>query len=111
MFQMCGVFAEFERSMIVERVNAGLATARANGVRLGRGNRKDDQWSADEQRWGRNQVTVMRVMKRLGIAGKLRGPRDVTADPPGEEKFQRKAICLCKLRLQSQPFLWSQGSF
>lgn len=30
MFQMCGVFAEFERSMIVERVNAGLARAKAD---------------------------------------------------------------------------------
>src|SRR6201988_5020702 len=28
MFQMCGVFAEFERSMIRERVTAGLARAR-----------------------------------------------------------------------------------
>jgi DNA invertase Pin-like site-specific DNA recombinase len=36
MFQMCGVFAEFERSMIVERVNAGLKRARANGKALGR---------------------------------------------------------------------------
>jgi DNA invertase Pin-like site-specific DNA recombinase len=36
MFQMCGVFAEFERAMIVERVNAGLARAREKGVRLGR---------------------------------------------------------------------------
>ncbi len=36
MFQMCGVFAEFERAMIVERVNAGLDRARANGTRLGR---------------------------------------------------------------------------
>ena len=36
MFQMCGVFAEFERAMIRERVNAGLARARANGKRLGR---------------------------------------------------------------------------
>jgi DNA invertase Pin-like site-specific DNA recombinase len=36
MFQMMGVFAEFERAMIVERVNAGLARARANGTRLGR---------------------------------------------------------------------------
>ena len=27
MFQMCGVFAEFERSMIRERVIAGLARA------------------------------------------------------------------------------------
>ena len=36
MFQMLGVFAEFERGMIRERVNAGLARARANGVKLGR---------------------------------------------------------------------------
>lgn len=36
MFQMCGVFAEFERAMIRERVNAGLARARARGKRLGR---------------------------------------------------------------------------
>src|SRR5262245_41524152 len=36
MFQMCGVFAEFERSMIRERVNAGLARAKASGTKLGR---------------------------------------------------------------------------
>lgn len=36
MFQMLGVFAEFERGMIRERVNAGLARARAKGTRLGR---------------------------------------------------------------------------
>jgi DNA invertase Pin-like site-specific DNA recombinase len=30
------VFAEFERSIIVERVNAGLALARAQGKTLGR---------------------------------------------------------------------------
>jgi len=36
MFQMCGVFAEFERGMIRERVNAGLARAKAKGVTLGR---------------------------------------------------------------------------
>ena len=36
MFQMLGVFAEFERGIIRERVNAGLARARANGTRLGR---------------------------------------------------------------------------
>ena len=33
---MLGVFGEFERAMIRERVNAGLARARAKGVRLGR---------------------------------------------------------------------------
>jgi DNA invertase Pin-like site-specific DNA recombinase len=36
MFQMCGVFAEFERGMIRERVNAGLARAKAKGTKLGR---------------------------------------------------------------------------
>ena len=36
MFQMLGVFAEFERGMIRERVNAGLARARAKGTKLGR---------------------------------------------------------------------------
>jgi DNA invertase Pin-like site-specific DNA recombinase len=36
MFGMMGVFAEFERAMIRERVNAGLDRARAQGKRLGR---------------------------------------------------------------------------
>ena len=36
MFQMMGVFAEFERAMIQERVRAGLARARGEGKRLGR---------------------------------------------------------------------------
>jgi DNA invertase Pin-like site-specific DNA recombinase len=36
MFQMMGVFAEFERAMVRERVLAGLKRARAKGKRLGR---------------------------------------------------------------------------
>ena len=36
MFQMMGVFAEFERSMIQERVRAGLRRAKAEGKQLGR---------------------------------------------------------------------------
>lgn len=36
LFQMLGVFAEFERAIICERVRAGIARARARGVRLGR---------------------------------------------------------------------------
>jgi DNA invertase Pin-like site-specific DNA recombinase len=36
MYGMLGVFAEFERAMIVERVKAGRARARAQGKRLGR---------------------------------------------------------------------------
>ena len=36
MFQMLGVFAEFERAMIRERVMMGLARAKADGIKLGR---------------------------------------------------------------------------
>src|SRR5438876_11475279 len=36
MFQMMGVFAEFERAMIQERVRAGLRRAVAEGKALGR---------------------------------------------------------------------------
>jgi DNA invertase Pin-like site-specific DNA recombinase len=36
MFQICGAFGEFERSMIRERINAGLARARRAGKVLGR---------------------------------------------------------------------------
>jgi DNA invertase Pin-like site-specific DNA recombinase len=36
MFQIMGVFAEFERAMIQERVKAGLSRARAEGKSLGR---------------------------------------------------------------------------
>ena len=36
MFQMMGVFAEFERSMIRERVNSGIARAKSKGQKFGR---------------------------------------------------------------------------
>ena len=36
MFQMCGVFAEFERRILSERVKAGLRRAKAEGKVLGR---------------------------------------------------------------------------
>jgi DNA invertase Pin-like site-specific DNA recombinase len=36
MFQMMGVFAEFERAMIAERVRAGMARARVSGTRSGK---------------------------------------------------------------------------
>ncbi len=36
LFQMMGVFAEFERAMIQERISAGLPRANAEGKKLGR---------------------------------------------------------------------------
>jgi DNA invertase Pin-like site-specific DNA recombinase len=69
MFQMCGVFAEFERCMIVDRVNAGLARARAAGVKMGRGYRKDGKRSADEERWGMSKAELEKRILRLHKGG------------------------------------------
>jgi DNA invertase Pin-like site-specific DNA recombinase len=69
MFQMLGVFAEFERGIIKERVNAGLARARANGTKLGRGNRKDGKASADEKRWGMSTAAMEKKIKALHRSG------------------------------------------
>ena len=66
MFQMLGVFAEFERAMIVERVHAGLRRAKAQGKRLGR-----PRVAADvEQRIRRELVKgtgIRAVARKLGV--------------------------------------------
>jgi DNA invertase Pin-like site-specific DNA recombinase len=36
MFQMCGVFSEFERNIIRERVKSGMENAKRNGTKSGR---------------------------------------------------------------------------
>ena len=69
MFQMCGVFAEFEKSMIVERVNAGIARAKQAGVEFGRGNRKDGTKSADEKRWGMSRAELEKRILSLRKGG------------------------------------------
>src|SRR3954452_2105997 len=63
------VFAEFERGIIKERVNAGLARARSNGTKLGRGNRKDGKASADEKRWGMNTADMHKRIRQLHKGG------------------------------------------
>jgi DNA invertase Pin-like site-specific DNA recombinase len=74
MFQMLGVFAEFERGIIRERVNSGLARAKAKGVKLGRGNKKDGKRSADEKRWGMTRTELEKRILRLykGGTGKVK---------------------------------------
>jgi DNA invertase Pin-like site-specific DNA recombinase len=81
MFQMCGVFAEFERAMIQERVKAGLARARAQGKVLGRPKvtRKVEQsvYRLRKSGTGKRKIakqlgigvsTVMRVLKEPQVA-------------------------------------------
>jgi DNA invertase Pin-like site-specific DNA recombinase len=65
MFQMMGVFAQYERSMIVERVKSGIARARSQGKRLGR-----PRLSAGQERRIRDLLAVgTGVIKTARIVG------------------------------------------
>lgn len=66
MLAMCGVFAEFERSMIVERVNAGLARARAQGKILGRP-RVDVATETNIKRLRASGMGMGRIARQLGV--------------------------------------------
>ena len=66
MFQMLGVFAEFERGIIKERVNAGLARARANGVKLGR-RRVKPSVEAQIVALRDRGYGILKIGKKLGI--------------------------------------------
>ncbi len=67
MFGMMGVFAEFERSMIVERVNAGLARAKAAGKRLGRPE-VDASKRAEVLKLLRAGVSIRKSAAKAGVA-------------------------------------------
>jgi DNA invertase Pin-like site-specific DNA recombinase len=70
MFGMMGVFAEFERSMIVARVNAGISRARASGTKSGkaigrpRTSRKVEQQIRDHLDAGHG---ILKVAKLVGV--------------------------------------------
>lgn len=66
LFQMMGVFAEFERSMIVERVKAGISRARAQGKRLGRP-RLDVKMEAKVRTLRAEGKGIIRIAKEIGI--------------------------------------------
>ncbi len=66
LFQMLGVFAEFERAMIVERVHSGLRRAKAQGKRLGR-----PRVSREVERRIQRELTkgtgIRAVARKLGV--------------------------------------------
>ena len=66
MFQMCGVFAEFERAMIQERVKAGLARAKSQRKTLGRPkvNRNAEEAVLSARAKG---IGKRKISKQLGI--------------------------------------------
>lgn len=67
MFQMCGVFAEFERSIIRERRNAGLARARSNGKRLGWPRVDPEVEGAIRHAPSRGDKGIRKIARELGV--------------------------------------------
>jgi DNA invertase Pin-like site-specific DNA recombinase len=66
MFQMLGVFSEFERAMITERVRAGLSRARSQGKRLGRRPISDDVVERIRAQLATG-TGILRTAKALGV--------------------------------------------
>src|SRR5215471_1366523 len=67
LFQMMGVFAEFERAMIRERVRAGLERARAQGKKLGRRRNEDPKLAAKVRRMRADGMGIGKIARTLGI--------------------------------------------
>ena len=66
MFQMLGVFAEFERGIIRERVNAGLARARQNGTKLGRRRVKPSVEATIREQRAKGDG-ILKIARTLGV--------------------------------------------
>ena len=66
MFQMVGVFAEFERAMIQERVKAGLARARKEGKVLGRP-KTSEATEANIRKLRATGMGMLAIAKELGV--------------------------------------------
>ena len=67
LFQMLAVFAEFERSIITSRINAGLARARANGVQFGRPNLSLER-RTKVQKALRDGLSIRQAAKATGVS-------------------------------------------
>ena len=67
MFQMLGVFSEFEREIIRERVNTGLARAKAQGKTLGRPRRDEAKRVKAIGKLRKQGIGILKIARQLGI--------------------------------------------
>jgi DNA invertase Pin-like site-specific DNA recombinase len=86
MFQMLGVFGEFERAMIRERVNAGLARAKAQGKQLGRPTTATPTLVAEVGRLRAEGMGINAIAKALGkgtsFVQRVLAANSIGANPP-----------------------------
>jgi DNA invertase Pin-like site-specific DNA recombinase len=66
-FSIFGAFAEFERSLIRERVMAGLARARAAGTRLGRPTNLTDTVRSEIRALKAKNVPIRKIASQLRV--------------------------------------------
>jgi DNA invertase Pin-like site-specific DNA recombinase len=67
MFQMLGVFSEFEREIIRERVLSGLSRAKAQGKKLGRPRRDEAKRLAAILKLRKQGDGMIKIARKLGI--------------------------------------------
>jgi DNA invertase Pin-like site-specific DNA recombinase len=67
LFQMMGVFAEFERAIMRERVRSGLERAKAQGKVLGRRRNDNPRRLATVQRLRKKGIGIGKIARTLGI--------------------------------------------
>ena len=67
MFQMCGVFSEFERGMIRERVLAGQARAKSQGKHIGRPSNLNDGLIHSIKYMREQGVGIRKIAKDLKV--------------------------------------------
>lgn len=67
MFQMLGVFAEFERSIIVARVHAGFKRARKEGKTLGRPKIDPDKERKIKAALTKGEDGMLKIASRYGV--------------------------------------------
>lgn len=79
LFQLLGVFAEFERSMIASRVKAGQARAREKGVKFGRPPTPPDRLAKVERDLQKGAKSIRRIAKdaRVSTATVMRVKRSL----------------------------------
>ena len=73
MFQMVGVFSEFERSMISERVKLGLTRVKSKGVKLGRPTKittqtKDQIWMLLDRGASLSEVAKSLELSKMSVS-------------------------------------------
>lgn len=79
MLGMAAVFAEFERSVTIERINAGLARARSQGKQLGRP-RVDSKVEKKIRKLRADGAGKLKIAKQLGVG--VSTVQRVLSEPP-----------------------------